>query len=162
MTEKFQRAVAIVLENEGGYVNDLNDPGGETKYGISKRSYPSVDIKNLTTDRAKAIYFRDFWQPIKAESINDDRLATHYFDVAVNSGKGRAIRMLEEITGSARTGVISMDTIVKANILPDGPARFVKARREFYNNLAEIRPNMKVYLKGWMNRINHIEKKNWP
>lgn len=48
---------------EGGYVNDPNDPGGETKFGISKRSYPHLDIKNLTEDDAKKIFIEDFFNP---------------------------------------------------------------------------------------------------
>ena len=62
MSSSFDLAIPIVLENEGGYVNDPADPGGETKYGISKRSYPALDIKNLTVEQATAIYLRDFWQ----------------------------------------------------------------------------------------------------
>ncbi len=61
MTEKFNKAVRIILAHEGGYVNHPADPGGETNMGISKRSYPDLDIKNLTVAMAKEIYFRDFW-----------------------------------------------------------------------------------------------------
>ena len=53
---EFKLAIPRVITNEGGYVNDPDDPGGETKYGISKRSYPALDIKNLTVEQATAIY----------------------------------------------------------------------------------------------------------
>src|SRR5690606_28008981 len=56
--ERFRRAVEVVLKHEGGYVNNPSDPGGETKYGISKRSYPELDIANLTQEDAIAIYYR--------------------------------------------------------------------------------------------------------
>jgi hypothetical protein len=62
MSEHFERAVAFVLRHEGGYVNDPRDPGGETKYGISKRAYPRLDIKGLTEADAKEIYRRDYWE----------------------------------------------------------------------------------------------------
>lgn len=58
---KFEEAVEFVLAYEGGYVNDPNDPGGETNFGISKRAYPNVDIKNLTREDVIDIYRRDYW-----------------------------------------------------------------------------------------------------
>lgn len=156
---KFVKAVTAVLENEGGYANNPADPGGETKYGISKRSYPNLDIKNLTKDQAIDIYYRDFWVPIRADKLEDERLSMHYFDVAVNSGKGRAIRILETVTGKPLTGIIASDTITAANLLPNAAAKYVEQRKSFYNNLVLITPSMKVFLKGWLNRITHIEKK---
>ena len=64
---EFKDIINNVLQSEGGYVYDKDDPGGETKYGISKRAYPDFDIKNLTKDDAKAIYLRDFWQRAKTD-----------------------------------------------------------------------------------------------
>jgi lysozyme family protein len=156
----FEKSVAIILENEGGYVNNPKDPGGETKYGISKRSYPNLDIKNLTIDQAKDIYYRDFWLPIQADSIIDERLAVHYFDMAVNAGRSRAVRLLEKITGQGITGTISKDTLIKANLIPDAPARYVQARKDYYHNITLINPKNNAFIKGWMNRVDHVEKKN--
>ena len=62
MKTSFDEIIEVVLHHEGGYVNDPKDPGGETNYGISKRAYPDVDIKNLTEDGAKDIYRRDYWE----------------------------------------------------------------------------------------------------
>ena len=70
---RFLKAFEKVLRHEGGYVNDPLDLGGETKYGISKRSYPHLDIKNLTLDQAKQIYFRDFWQRGRSVFKNEVR-----------------------------------------------------------------------------------------
>ena len=58
----FNKIIEKVLEHEGGYVNDPKDLGGETKYGITKRFYPDVDIKNLTKEQAKTIYHTDYWK----------------------------------------------------------------------------------------------------
>jgi lysozyme family protein len=161
MTEKFLKAVELVLDNEGGYVNDPADPGGETKFGISKRSYPGLDIAGITKDQAKEIYYRDFWNPLKAESINNDRLAAHYFDQAVNSGKSRAVKMLEKVTGKNETGSITTDTISAVNnSMRKLPDLFVQERKKFYTALSESKPEMKKFLKGWFNRVDHIEKKN--
>ena len=57
----FDEIIQITLEHEGGYVHDPTDLGGETNFGIAKRFYPDVDIKNLTEDGAKEIYKRDYW-----------------------------------------------------------------------------------------------------
>lgn len=78
-------AIALVLKHEGGYIDDPADPGGETKYGISKRSYPDLDIKNLTPEEATAIYQRDFWTATMAAQ-SDQRLANCMLDSRVNQG----------------------------------------------------------------------------
>ena len=97
----FDDAFTRLLGNEGGYTNNPNDPGGETNWGISKRSYPDVDIKNLTQEGAKAIYLRDFWNP-----IGDAHPAIKFqcFDFAVNSGIQTAIRKLQAAIGVADDG----------------------------------------------------------
>ena len=65
----FDQAFAIVIGEEGGYVNDPNDPGGETKYGIAKNSHPNVDIANLTLDQAKAIYKTEYWDKVFGDTL---------------------------------------------------------------------------------------------
>ncbi len=69
MKENFDRAFELTVGLEGGYTNDPKDPGGETKYGISKRWNPDVDIKNLTVDQAKAIYLKRYWTPCGCDSL---------------------------------------------------------------------------------------------
>ncbi len=85
----FDSAFAIVVGEEGNYVNDPNDPGGETKFGISKRSYPNLDIRQLTLDQAKAIYERDYWRALSCDQLPWD-IALLTFDAAVNQGPGFA------------------------------------------------------------------------
>lgn len=85
MSANFDRAFTIVVGIEGGYVNDPADPGGETKYGISKRRYPDLDIKSLTLDQAKAIYLRDYWNPHDLDDLEYGK-ALLVFDCAVNGG----------------------------------------------------------------------------
>lgn len=98
----FDRAFQIVVGEEGGYVNNPKDPGGETKYGISKRAYPNEDIKNLTLDRAKELYKRDYWDKVKGNSYGTFGEALCVFDCAVNMGVGRALNLAENVnTGPA-------------------------------------------------------------
>jgi lysozyme family protein len=84
-SEVFYEIIEDVIEKEGGYVNDPDDPGGETKYGISKKAFPKEDIKNLTIVRAKDIYYTKYWKPSKAYLIPDE-LQHIYFDMCVNFG----------------------------------------------------------------------------
>ena len=85
----FDACIAFVLTQEGGYVNDPNDPGGETKFGISKRAYPDEDIANLTIDRAKELYRRDYWDALGLDSRPYGE-ALAILDTAVNCGISRA------------------------------------------------------------------------
>jgi lysozyme family protein len=93
----FDDAFALVIGVEGGYVNNPEDPGGETKFGISKRRYPTIDIKNLTIDQAKVIYRRDYWD---AHDLDPRpwREALLVFDCAVNGGN--ASRWLSMYSGN--------------------------------------------------------------
>src|SRR5437660_12165949 len=88
----FDKAIGTVLEHEGGYSFDPNDPGGETKYGISRKAYPGLDVKSLTLEQAKAIYKRDYWIYSR---IQDQDVATKVFDMAVNLGPPAAHRLLQ-------------------------------------------------------------------
>lgn len=92
MADEFERLIAFVLKHEGGYSNDPRDAGGETKFGISKRAYPGLDIKNLTEDEAKEIYKRDYWDKAGCNALKWP-LCFVVFDTAVNCGVGRATEL---------------------------------------------------------------------
>lgn len=97
----FDKAFDRLIGVEAGYVNDPQDPGGETKWGISKRSYPNLDIKNLTRDQAKEIYLRDFWNVL---GDTPDSIKFQVFDFAVNSGIQTAVRKLQQAVGTPDDG----------------------------------------------------------
>jgi len=107
----FDRGLEFVLASEGGYVNDAYDPGGETKYGISKKAYPHLDIANLTLDDARTIYYRDYWLSSgeKVASISP-QLAMILFDTAVNMGSGTAMRFLQRTLHVKEDGVFGPAT----------------------------------------------------
>lgn len=101
-------AIERVLGHEGGYVSpekaaSIGDPGGETNWGITKRSYPNVDIAALTRDQAKEIYLRDFWNRINADKLYDG-VAYQMLDFAVNSGIDTSVRYLQRALGVADDG----------------------------------------------------------
>lgn len=97
----FDTAFSRLIGSEGGYVNDPSDPGGETKFGISKRAYPDVNIASLTVETAKELYRRDFWNVL---GDIDPMLKFQVFDFAVNSGIQTAIRKLQASIGVADDG----------------------------------------------------------
>ena len=156
---RFEHAVSVVLAHEGGYVNDPRDPGGETKYGISKRSYPSLDIANLTREDAIAIYYRDWWQRYGYGRINDEAVATKLLDMAVNMGPATAHRLLQEALvflgyDIAVDGIIGPQTIAAAN--KADPKRVLQVLRwlaaHHYYRIAAQRTQSQVFLMGWLKR----------
>ena len=100
----FDKIIEKVLEHEGGYVNDPNDLGGETNYGITKRFYPDVDIKNLTREQAKDIYKRDYWDKNRVESLPEN-LWHIFFDMCVNMGRGTAVKILQRAANGKGRGI---------------------------------------------------------
>ena len=102
-TITFNEAFDRLIGHEGGYVNDPKDPGGETKWGISKRAYPHLDIANLSRDDARAIYRVDFWNRIDANTLPGS-VAFQLFDFAVNSGIETAVRYFQRAIHVADDG----------------------------------------------------------
>ena len=147
----FDKFIPIILKHEGGYVNDPKDSGGETKYGISKRAYPNVDIKNLTLDQAKEIYKRDYYDRMKLDRITNELLALHVFDFGVNAGVSRAIKHLQSVAGVHIDGIIGKDTIAAANS-GDYSQAYINARLSYYRSIG-VGKNAK-FLKGWITRVN--------
>ena len=106
MLTDFNDIIEVVLHHEGGYVNDPKDPGGETNFGIAKRSHPDVDIKNLTKDGAKEIYKEVYWDKNKVESLPED-LRHIYFDMCVNQGRGRAVKILQKAANAKGADLVT-------------------------------------------------------
>lgn len=99
----FLRCFDRLIDHEGKYVNNPDDPGGETNWGISKRSYPDLDIQRLTREDAKSIYKVDFWDRVEGDKLPAS-LAYQLFDFAVNSGVETAIRYFQRALGIADDG----------------------------------------------------------
>lgn len=97
----FKEAVKFVIIEEGGHVLDPDDPGGETKFGISKKSYPELNIATLTKEAAIKIYKRDYWEKLP---VLPDSLKFLVFDCAVNVGTSRAIKLLQTAIGASPDG----------------------------------------------------------
>ncbi len=151
----FEKIINKVIEHEGGYVNDSLDKGGETNFGITKRWYPDVDIKNLSKEDAIAIYYRDYWKPSKAEKLPEHLQAT-YFDMCVNLGKSRATKILQQAINSNKRSKIAVDgligdiTIQSANKLSKG--RLQAYRCLFYAKIVQQQPEQERFYYGWYKR----------
>ena len=149
----FDAAFRIIVGVEGGYVNDPNDPGGETKFGISKRAYPNVDIPNLTLEQAEAIYWSDYWLKAQCDKL-PPALALVVFDSAVNAGVGTVpalLKAIQESLGVAQDGVIGPQTqaaLAKADI-GQALAYAHGARIQRQASLG----NWPTYAKGWSRRL---------
>jgi lysozyme family protein len=137
---------------EGGYVNDPVDAGGETKYGISKRSYPSVDIAALTLDEAIKIYERDYWNRMKLGTFHSQRIAWKVFDIEVNTGRGD--ELLQKALGLVSDGIVGSKTIEAANKadverLMD---KLIELQVKRYVEIVVKSPAKLKFLVGWINR----------
>jgi len=145
----FETAFNRLIGNEGGYVNNPADPGGETNWGISKRSYPNIDIKGLTRDGAKIIYMHDFWQAGQMDKLNP-AVAFQAFDFAVNSGIQTALRKLQSAVGVADDGNIGPVSLAAINGME--PAKvimlYVAERLDFWRALSTF-PSFGA---GWIGR----------
>lgn len=152
-------AIKAVIQNEGGYVNHPADPGGETKYGITKRTYPYLDIRNLTMDDAIKIYQKDWWDKYGFGNLPLG-VGEKIFDLSVNMGAQRPVRFLQRALcdlGQDVTidGILGPKTCAAAiQCHPRTLVQHIKYHaRNYYTALAERRPKMRVFLKGWLKRL---------
>lgn len=145
----FEEVFDRTIGHEGGYVNDPKDPGGETNWGISKRSYPEVDIANLTREGARAIYEHDFWKPIALDLPT--AVAFQVFDAAVNHGQGNAVRFLQRAAGVADDGHWGPHSKAACDAMEanDVLLRFLAERLEFMAKLS----TWDRFGRGWARRI---------
>ena len=152
MTATFDRCFEITVGHEGGYTNDPADPGGETNFGISKASYPDVDIANLTLDQAKAIYFRDYWTPVHGDDLPPP-LALLVFDAAVNNGLSPARRWLQLSLNVAVDGQIGPITLAAARDRGIAACPEYLAQRIVF--MASL-PTWRDFGLGWSRRLAEL------
>ena len=160
----FEKAIDKTLYSEGGYVDNKNDHGGETKYGISKKAYPDIDIGALTLNDAKKIYKRDYWDRLNLDEIVNQRIAEEVFDTAVNMGARRAGRFLQKAInmlddyGLVEDGIVGEKTIHAVNA-----CKYQKALLKTLNGLQfmayveiiERNESQRIFFRGWLKRIEY-------
>ena len=156
--KNFDEIIEQVLEHEGGYVNDPKDLGGETKYGITKRFYPELNIKELTIEKAKQIYKQDYWDKNKVESLPQN-LWHIYFDMCVNMGKRTAVKVLQRAANNKGKNIDVDGGLGPATIgaLKGVELDRVRAFRvKYYVDLITARPEQEKFYLGWFRRATEV------
>ncbi len=158
MSDKFEIMIKRIAPLEGGYLSPeearrQGDPGGETHWGISKRAYPDVDIKNLTWEGAVRLYRRDYWDRVHGDQL-PNAIAYAMLDAAINSGWTKSIMWLQEAVGVADDGKFGPMTLAAVqNADPaDVMLKLVAQRLEFMTRLS----NWPVNSRGWARRMAQI------
>lgn len=136
---KFYEALRFTIPHEGGYVNDPDDPGGETKWGISKRYHPDVDIKNLEPEEAAEIYYNEYWCPAGCMQLPSP-LSVLMFDTAVLFGVSRAKEFLAESNANYK--------------------EYCNLRFNYHLERVRKNPSQKKFLAGWLARTRNLEELN--
>ena len=156
--KNFKEIIEKVLEHEGGYVNDPKDLGGETKYGITKRFYPDVDIKNLTIEQATEIYKKDYWDKNKCDKL-PSQLRHIYFDMCVNMGKRTAVKVLQraavnkgrKIEVDGGLGPMTIGALKGVEL-----DRVRAFRVKYYVDLITAKPEQEKFFLGWFRRALEV------
>ena len=164
MQSNFETCLALMLAHEGGYVDHPKDPGGRTNHGVTQRVWEEwvgheVDEKQmraLTHEMVAPLYKRKYWDAVRA----DDLVAgVDYcvFDVAVNSGPGRAIKFLQSSVGVTADGGFGPATL--AAVTKEDPTRLIEMycakRLEFLQSLKTF----ETFGKGWSRRVAEVKDK---
>lgn len=145
----FDSIIGRILTSEGEYVNSPSDPGGETKFGISHRMYPQLDIKNLTFEQAKALWYADYWAPFN----RIPHISVHYqlFDAAVHHGQHNATQFLQRAVETAEDGIWGQfsQAAYEKHTENDILLRYIGYRMAFMTKLRHF----KEFGKGWTARM---------
>lgn len=166
MDSTLQSICEIIAQVEGGYVFDPKDPGGETNYGISKRSYPQLDIKNMTLNGACTIYVNDFIKPTYSDwwvSIGEPNMALFIGGFAVNSGPKPALKIIQRLCNNVLDmsllvdGVLGDKTLNAIEQLKEPLLSEKQVRQKIIGSIIEYYTSLdrfNIYGKGWMNRVS--------
>jgi lysozyme family protein len=164
MKENWDNCFAMVLKHEGGFVNHPKDPGGMTNLGVTKaaweawlvRTVTESDMRALTPEKVKPFYKAMYWNKIKGDDLPSGVDYAAY-DLAVNSGTGRAAKYLQRIAGVADDGVIgprSLEAIKKCDA-EDTVNKICDMRMDFLKGLNTF----DTFGKGWAIRVNDVRAK---
>jgi lysozyme family protein len=156
----FKECLDLVLKSEGGWVNNPNDPGGETNLGVTKRvweeyvGHPVDSLKKLTKEDVAPLYELKYWRPCYGEVLPRG-LNFVVFSMGVNAGAGRSVKLLQSAIGCVPDGIIGPRTreLICASNSATLIAKFSEFRREYYRSLAKP-----MFEKGWLARVDREEQ----
>lgn len=155
----FEGAAAHVLALEGGHVDDPDDRGGETRYGISSRAHPDVDLDSLTARQAIEIYRHDYWQRPHIDRVPEPAIAARLLALAVVAGPVVAVRALQLALGrlglpvavDGRLGPATLEAVAEAH-RPGLLAALIVEEVAHYVAICRARERNRKYLLGWLRR----------
>jgi lysozyme family protein len=160
---RFHHAVELVMRHEGGFVHHPRDPGGATKFGITRETLSQAtgrpvsveDVRALTRAEAVTVYQGLYWDVVRADELPPG-LDLAVFDLAVNSGPVRAVRMLQTVLGVAADGIVGPVTLSAAWQADPTETirRLTRARLGFLGRLAA----WPVFGRGWRRRVLAVEQ----
>lgn len=159
----FAVAMAWLLRVEDDYVDDPNDKGGKTKYGITERTYPDIDIEKLTVEKAREIYRQDYWTACSVGQIPAP-LSIALFDAVVHHRPRTAVGLLQQALDVSADGLIGPQTITAARIAvkrDGGKAALVDmlARRaQLFAGLVTADSTQSKFLHGWLRRLFALQQ----
>ena len=161
MASDYKECLDLVLKSEGGWVNNPNDPGGETNLGVTKAvweeyvGHPVTTMKNLTKDDVAPLYEQKYWRVCYGEVLPRG-LDFLCFSFGINAGSGRSVKLLQQSLGLVSDGIIGpkvMQKLRESNIA-DVIKSFSESRREYYKSLK----NFPIFGKGWISRTDKEEQ----
>ena len=157
MKNNFDKCLHMLLEHEGGYVNNKHDKGGMTNLGVTKRVYDKwigresteQEMRDLTPDDVAPIYKKNYWDRVKGDLLPSG-LDWACFDWAVNSGSGRPAKAVQRAVGATQDGAIGNQTL---GLIAEKDPKFIidyvyTVRQAFYESLDDY----KHFGRGWSRR----------
>lgn len=163
MNQNWQKALEAVLHHEGGFVNHPSDPGGMTNLGCTKATWEEwtghpcdeKTMRNLTSADVEPLYKRRYWDKVRGEDLPAG-IDYFCFDTAINSGPGRAVKLLQGCVGVEADGALGPKslTAVKAANQKQLIEAYATARLDFLRSL----PTWGVFGKGWERRVNEVKQ----
>lgn len=143
-----------------GYVNDPDDAGGETKYGIAANHNPGINIATLTLQSSKKIYESKYWIPNHCPDLPYPLNVVH-FDAVINNGPVNAAKFIQRALGVKDDGVIGPKTMAAVKAIVDVKAFCIttlEKRDNFFRAIVAAKPKQAKYLNGWLNRTARVRK----
>lgn len=164
--DRFHECLTVILNNEGGLSNNPRDTGGMTNFGVTQSVYddfriasglPQQPVSGITLAEATSIYYSNYWLPSRCSALPAP-VDLCMFDAAVNSGVGRAAKWLQQAVSVTQDGSIGPATLAAVSstdtVILCG--KYCTEREAFVRSVVAANPSQKIFLNGWLNRINHI------
>ncbi len=162
MRDNFDVALVAVLKHEGGWADHPADPGGATMKGVTLKTYSDwlgrpaskEELRNISDDHLKTIYKTRYWDAVRGDDLPSG-LDHAVFDMAVNSGPGRAVRMLQSAVGATPDGALGPKTL--AAVKAQDPVALIETYQRNRQHFLEALPTFATFGKGWTRRVEEVK-----